>query len=104
MKGINERELLPIIRGALSGDMDKVKIFIETIAPIINNCNHSEQTIHEYKGWAYDFQFINRDPEFSWTLHDVEVNVVQENRDDYSIVISDNTSIKVHFHSFLWNM
>ena len=86
MKGINERELLPIIRGAVSGDMDKIRIFLE------------------YKGWAFDFQLINRDSEYTWTLDGAEINIVQENRDDYSIVISDNTSIKVHFHSFLWNM
>ena len=86
MKGINERELLPIIRGAVSGDMDKIRIFLE------------------HKGWAFDFQLINRDSEYTWTLDGAEINIVQENRDDYSIVISDNTSIKVHFHSFLWNM
>jgi hypothetical protein len=104
MKGINERELLPIIRGAVSGDMDKVRIFLEAIASVINNCKQSDKTILEYKGWAFDFQLINRDSEYTWTLDGAEINIVQEKRDDYSIVISDNTSIKVHFHSFLWNM
>ena len=66
--------------------MDKIRIFLE------------------HKGWAFDFQLINRDSEYTWTLDGAEINIVQENRDDYSIVISDNTSIKVHFHSFLWNM
>ena len=45
MKGINERELLPIIREAVSGDMDKVRIFLEAIASVINNCKQSDKTI-----------------------------------------------------------
>ena len=45
---------LPIIRGAVSGDMDKVRIFLEAIASVINNCKQSDKTILEYKGWALD--------------------------------------------------
>lgn len=102
MKGINERELLPIVRAAISGNNGEIRIFMEAIEPIIKDFIQTGRPIYEYKGWAFDLTFMNElslvkdNPEESYS-------VVHENKDDYSFQVSGRTVIKVHFHSFLWN-
>lgn len=63
MKGINEQELLPIIRAVVSGNQDKLKNFIETIAPIFNEFIKTGRSRDKYNGWAFDLTFVNESSE-----------------------------------------
>lgn len=102
MKGINERELMPIIRAAISGNEGEIRIFMKAIEPITIDFIQTGRTIDEYKGWAFDMTFLNELSQVNDNLEE-SYSVVHESKDDYLFQVSGRTIIKVHFHSFLWN-
>lgn len=103
MTGINEKELLPIIRSAVTGNINRVNAFIEAITPILTKFFLSGLATDGYHGWAYNLTLINEQSDSleysdtsSWT-------VAPDGNDDYSFLLSSKVVIRLHFHSFLWN-
>lgn len=101
MKGINERELLPIIRSAITGEHEKMRTFIESIMPLYTEFLTSRQRVDEYRGWAYDITFINEQNEIDY--QDISRwTVAYSGKDDFSFMNCNAVTIKVHLHDFLW--
>ena len=101
MKGINERNLLPIIRCAVTGSPEKVRTFIEAIRPLYAEFLTSGQRMDEYRGWAYDITFINEQSKEIDYQDLSRWSVANSSKDDFSFMYCNAVTIKVHLHDFL---
>ena len=110
MKITDERKLLPIIRDAVNIHDQNISRFKDAIMPLFEAFIETGNEKDEYHGWCFNVVFINatisdcepyRSAIFSG---DEEMKFFSEGKDDCTYSVPNLGLIKIHLHSFLWNM
>ena len=110
MKLPNERHLLPIIRDAVTDPERSLTHTMEGILPLYEEFLASGKDKDEYRGWAFDLIFNNAaqsdyEPFRSAIAStDSDWNFFSESKDDCTYAVPGKGLIKIHLHSFLWNL
>lgn len=106
----SERQFLPIVKAAVLGREHDKESFLDFILPIFDAFLSSNTPKDEYQGWSFNILFVNAalsdcEPYGSEVMSgDSKWYYHLEGKDDCAYVIPKKGLIKLHLHSFLWNM
>lgn len=106
----NERQLLPIIRNAVIHPNNDLSQFIDTICPLFDSFLIGDLDQDEYRGWTFDILFFKATCSECETYHSAIMSsdplwlFFSEGKEDCSYVIPQKGLIRIHLHSFLWQM
>ena len=109
MKLTNERQLLPIVRDAVTNHERALPRFMEEISPLYDRFIASGIDKDTYRGYTFSLEFINAslpdcEPYLSAiSSSDSSWKFFPEGKDDGIYVVPGKGIIKIHLCSFLWN-
>lgn len=110
MKISSERDILPVVRETVSGNVKAMPRFIEVMNPLIDDFVSRGMEVDEYHGWALSLKFLspsNAECEpFQPSLGSQASGwkYIPEGKNDCAYVVPGKGVIKIHLFSFLWNM
>ena len=109
MKLPEERQLLPIVRDAVTYHEQALPRFMEAISPLYDRFIAAGIERDTYSGWAFDLEFINSassdcEP-YRSTISSAEQTwkFFPEAKDACIYAVPGKGIIKIHLHSFLWS-
>lgn len=106
----NERQLLPIVLDAVNNPNSATSSFVEVVVPLFDQFLNSDKEKDEYHGWAFDMTFIKAS-HIDCEPYRLALSSgvpgwkrISGGKDDCTCAFPGKGVIRIHLHSFLWNL